>query len=191
MSKNPKIHYSFLSILKTQLKFFLLCTFTLGILYPMVTYLVGRVFFYEKINGSLIFKDSQVIGSSLIGQNFQSDANFQGRPSANLYNGLQSGGTNYSPISKDLKKLVEERKKMGMSDECLFSSGSGLDPHISLPSAISQLDRIAKIRNLSSGTIERLKAYLKMEATREGNSLIFEKPKLNVLKINLLLNREY
>ena len=57
----------------------------------------------------------------------------------------------------------------------MTSSGSGLDPHISVESAIIQADRISKENNLSKDVVLGL-----IDKTKENNIV-------NVLKLNLAL----
>ena len=121
---------------------------------------IAQVVFPAKANGSLIVKDNKIIGSELIGQQFDSAIYFTSRPSAISYNPLPSGGSNYGLTNAKLKNLVDERKKQFIAfnqldsltdipSEMLFASASGLDPHISPEAALLQVNRIAKARNLN------------------------------------------
>jgi K+-transporting ATPase ATPase C chain len=86
-------------------------TVLLGLLYPLAVFGVSQGLFRDNANGSFVKnKDGQVVGSSLIGQNFV-DANgnpdpkyFQPRPSAagKGYDALASGGTNLGPSNPKL-----------------------------------------------------------------------------------------
>ncbi len=128
------------------LKVFTLLTLLTGIIYPLFVTVVSQIAFNEKANGSLIIKEDKVIGSELVGQSFKQDKYFWPRPSAIEYNPLPSGGTNLGSTSSTFKQQVEERVKLGFTDECLFASASGLDPHISFNAANSQLNRIVNAR---------------------------------------------
>lgn len=105
-----------------------------------------------KANGSLLVEKGRVVGSELLAQNITSKAMFRYRPSAASYGTLPSGASNLSPSSLDLKKLIEERildlEAAGISkDECnelLYTSGSGLDPHITPICAYEQAKVLAK-----------------------------------------------
>ncbi len=90
----------------------LLVTFTIitGILYPLLITGVAQTFFREQANGSLIYKGGKIIGSSLIGQQFDQPGYFWGRPSATAgtpYNASASGGSNYGALNPDLEKEVQ------------------------------------------------------------------------------------
>ena len=58
-------------------------TLLTGVIYPLFIYGIGKVFFSNQANGSLIEKDGHIIGSSLIGQQFSQAKYFWSRPSAN------------------------------------------------------------------------------------------------------------
>src|SRR5690349_10226488 len=90
----------------------------LGLLYPVAVFGVSQLVFKDNANGSFVKnKDGQVIGSSLIGQNFLDAGGnpdpkyFQPRPSAagDGYDGLKSGGTNLGPSNPKLLQSVADR----------------------------------------------------------------------------------
>ena len=89
-----------------------------GIIYPLIITGISRVFFYEKAEGSLIKKNGIIIGSGLIGQEFDSTAYFWSRPSAVSYQTLPSGGSNLSWSDQRLKDLVAERKEAFIREIC-------------------------------------------------------------------------
>lgn len=72
--------------------------------------LIGQAVFPNQSNGSLIVKDGKVIGSELIGQNFDDSIYFQPRPSAINYNLIPSGASNLGLSSTLLKEQVNDRK---------------------------------------------------------------------------------
>ena len=126
----------------TALKFLLILTILTGIIYPLVMTGIAQLIYPSKANGSLIMKDGKIIGSELIGQNFDSTIYFWSRPSAIGYNPIPSGASNLGPTSDTLRKLVTSRldlfaksnsinDKLTIPKEMIFASGSGLDPHIS------------------------------------------------------------
>lgn len=126
-----------------------------GILYPLAVNLVAGTFFKEKAEGSLIYdQDQNVIGSALIGQKFIGEDHFWGRPSASQYAADGTSTTNWSPTNPLLKESVQREIKRHLSfgqkasPEMLFSSASGLDPHISPIGAINQIDRILRFKGL-------------------------------------------
>jgi len=143
-----------------SLKIFLFFTILTGIVYPLAVTGISQVAFPSKANGSLIVRNENIIGSELIGQQFDSNIYFTSRPSAVSYNPLPSGGSNLGPTSLKLKSLVEERKSQFITfnqldsgtiipSEMLFASASGLDPHISPEAALLQVNRIAKARGFN------------------------------------------
>ena len=134
---------------------------SLGLVYP-----TGRDsasasgLFDDQANGSLVKRNGQVVGSSLIGQNFAKPKYFHPRPSAagtDGYDGTASAGSNLGPTNTELIKAVEERaaayrKENRLSPntkvpvDAVTASGSGLDPHISVANARLQTPRVAKAR---------------------------------------------
>ena len=126
----------------------------------MVIYGVGQLFFPNKANGSLIEgKDRKLIGSELLGQMFSGEKYFHPRPSAagTGYDATNSGGTNLGPTSQKLidsvkAAVAQYRKENNLAADLLIpgdavtSSGSGLDPHISVRNAQLQTARVAKAR---------------------------------------------
>jgi K+-transporting ATPase ATPase C chain len=158
----------------------------------------GQLVFPYQANGSLITNASnEIVGSALIGQTFTSDRYFWSRPSTTNYSeggeakptGI-SGASNLAPSNPDLKKRVEEsitnlkQENIQPTADLVYTSGSSLDPHISIKAATSQSDRIAKARSLPPNQIEALIAQ-----NTEGRFLgIFGEPGVNVLKLNLALD---
>jgi K+-transporting ATPase ATPase C chain len=176
-----------------------------GLAYPLAITGVAQVAMPRMANGSLIQRGDQVVGSSLIGQNFTGDQYFHPRPSATSapdpkdadktidapYNAGNSSGSNLGPTSQKLidrvKGDVEALRKDGLSGpvpaDSVTTSASGLDPHISPENAMSQIDRVAKARGLPSPTVKAL-----VNAKTEGRTLgIFGEPRVNVLMLNLAL----
>ncbi len=148
-----------------------------------------------------------MVGSALIGQVFTSDKYFHGRPSATVapdpndasktvpapYNAANSGGSNLGPTSKvliervqaDVEKLKQENPSAQVPTDLVTTSGSGLDPHISPASALFQVPRVAKARNMSEDRVRRL-----VDEHVEGRTLGFlGDPRVNVLALNLALDR--
>ncbi|MEA5451109.1 K(+)-transporting ATPase subunit C [Leptolyngbya sp. CCNP1308] len=167
-------------------------------LYPLLIFGIGQLAFPAQANGSLIVNDQgAVIGSTLIGQAFTSEDYFLSRPSAINYSigedaaptGL-SGATNLAPSNPDLIALVEERVEILQAAateptaDLVYSSGSGLDPHISPASALAQVARIAAVRNISTDELQTLIA-----AHTEGRFLgIFGEPAVNTVTLNVALD---
>ncbi len=182
-----------------SLKIFLFLTVLTGIIYPLFVTGIAQVIFPYKANGSLIVKDNQVIGSELIGQQFDSAIYFTSRPSAVSYNPLPSGGSNYGLTNQKLKDLVDMRKHQflifndldsltAIPSEMLFASASGLDPHISQEAAVLQVDRIVRARNFSSALKQKLIECVKNN-TEEPQFLCLGEERVNVLVLNLELDK--
>lgn len=174
-------------------KIFIIYTLLFGLIYPFTMLGIGKIFFPDQANGSLI-KDNNgaIIGSRLIAQEFTQDKYFHSRYSAIDYDATNSGASNLAPSSKKLIALTYERlKQIGQADkgsgipaDLVLSSGSGLDPHISRKNAIKQLMRISKTRNLS---VVQLKELLKNHTDPDFIG-IWGKSGINVLTLNLALD---
>jgi K+-transporting ATPase ATPase C chain len=142
---------------------------------------------------------NKVVGSSLIGQNFSSPRYFQSRPSAagdKGYAADNSSGSNLGPTNKALIDAVKLRLKNVVESnpgidahqvpiDLVTTSGSGLDPEISPAAADLQAARVAHARGLSEDQVRQLIA----ENTRSRSVGIFGEPGVNVLLLNLALDR--
>ncbi|MES2767865.1 MAG: potassium-transporting ATPase subunit KdpC [Bdellovibrionota bacterium] len=163
---------------------FLAMTILTGILYPLSVTVIAQVFFKDKANGSLTMINGRIIGSELIAQKFENPKYFWPRPSAIDYNSLSSGASNWGPTSADLKAKLEERRLNGLTNDMLYASGSGLDPHISPLAAKAQVARVARERGLSNNALIEL-----IEKHIEQRQMGFlGESRVNVLKLNLSLN---
>lgn len=167
-----------------------------GIAYPLVLYGIGKLT-PEKSVGSPIYSDGKIVGFENIGQNFTDDKYFNGRPSAVGYNAASTGGSNKGPTNPDYLAELQARidtflahnpdiKKEQIPSELVTASGSGIDPHISPYAAYIQIPRVAKSRNVSEESLRKL-----VDTYTEKKYLGFlGMERVNVLKINLALNRE-
>lgn len=175
-------------------------TLLLGVAYPLLITGLCQVLFPHRANGSLITSGGNVSGSELIAQNFTRPEYFQPRPSAagsDGYDATASSGSNYGPTNQKLidrvKASVEKFHKENpdydgpIPADLLTASGSGLDPHISPDSAQAQVPRVAKARGVSVDLIKRLAIQL-TEAPDLG---LVGEPRVNVLKLNLALDRQF
>lgn len=164
-------------------------TFLLGLIYPSLVTLIGQLGFPRLANGSLIEKDGKLVGSDLIAQKFESEKYFWPRPSAVDFNPLPSGGSNLGPTSASLKDAVESRRlKLGSKAplDLLFTSASGLDPHISPEAAFYQIPRVAKARGVSESELKGQVIRL-LERRQFG---FLGEDRVNVLKLNLALDKK-
>lgn len=167
----------------------------LGVVYPLLVTGVGAVIASGSAKGSLVESDGEVVGSELIGQNFEGDLWFQPRPSAagaDGYDAMSSGGSNLGPNNEDLLAAVQERRAAVESQagtgvlvppDALTASGSGLDPHISPEYARLQVSRVAKANGLSESAVAGL-----VDANTAGRQLGFlGEERVNVLLLNLAI----
>ena len=180
-----------LSSLRVMIFFTVLC----GLIYPLAMTGFAQVFLKDKANGSLISRDGVLVGSELISQNFEKPGYFWARPSAVSYNPLPSGASNLGPTSEALKVLANERRlKLKASNPAatgevpqhlVFSSSSGLDPHISLEATLYQVERVAAARALSADVVRKLIS----ENVKTRQFGIFGEETVNVLSLNLSLDK--
>lgn len=142
----------------------------------------------------MLDEKNKVIGSELIGQNFKNPAYFFPRPSdaGAGYDGMHSGGSNLAPTSKKFVENVRERtKKLREQNtkpipiDLVTSSGSGLDPHISIQGAYWQAPKIALEREIS---LKRVISIIDSFA-RSPQFYIFGNPRINVLRLNQALDQ--
>jgi K+-transporting ATPase ATPase C chain len=182
-------------------------TLITGLAYPLAMTGIAELIFPGRAQGSLIEKDGKVVGSELIGQVFTKDEYFHGRPSATVtpdpqdptknvdapYNAANSGGSNLGPTNQalidrvkgDVEKLKAENPSAEVPIDLVTTPGSGLDPHISPASALFQVPRVAKARNMPEDRLRQLIAD-----NTEGRFLgLLGEPRVNVLALNMALDR--
>ena len=177
--------------------FSLLVLFTLisGLAYPLHVTGVGQVIAPHAANGTLIEQNGQIVGSSLIGQNFAAPQYFHGRPSAarsDGYDASASSGSNLGPGSQVLNDRlaggVQAARSGGIGGEIpadmLTTSASGLDPDISPENAAAQAARVASARGIGTAAV---RALIVQHTPGALLGLIGE-PRVNVLKLNLALD---
>jgi potassium-transporting ATPase KdpC subunit len=184
-------------LLRNSLMMLLVMTIITGIAYPLLVTGLSQLLFPSQANGSLIAKNGQPIGSTLIGQSFTEPKYFWGRPSATspqANNGTGSGGSNLGPTNPALADAVKQRiaalqsadpgNRAPVPVDLVTSSGSGLDPEISPAAAQYQLARVAKARGLSDAQLSLLIA----QATSGRQLGLLGEPRVNVLQLNLALD---
>jgi potassium-transporting ATPase KdpC subunit len=177
-----------------------------GLAYPLIMTGIAGALFPHQAGGSLITENGVVMGSELIGQNFTSDQYFHGRLSVTLgpdpadaskttivpYNAVNSMGSNAGPSSaalidrvrQDVERLKAENPSQPVPIDLVTSTGSGLDPDISLEAALFQVPRVAKARGISEDQLRTLVA----EHTVTRLLGILGEPRVNVLALNRALD---
>lgn len=170
-------------------------TVSLGVLYPVAVWAVAQWAFPRRANGSLISREGTVVGSELIGQGFSSEKYFRSRPSVagSGYDAAASGGSNLGPTNAKLISRVETdatalygyETSDRIPADLLTTSASGLDPHISPASAEFQIPAVARARGVSEAELRRIVA----ELTESRQLLILGEPRINVLRLNLELDK--
>jgi K+-transporting ATPase ATPase C chain len=192
----------------------LVLTLLTGIAFPLAVAALAVPLFSHQAEGGLLTRDGVVVGAELIGQSFSSLEYFHPRPSAagEGYDAMASGGTNLGPANPKLRdgvpgdaasagnskpfagvrELAEAyRRTNGLPPhavvpiDAVTRSGSGLDPHISPANAALQIPRVARQRQLSEETVQRLVA----EHTQGRQLGFLGEPRVAVLSLNLALDQ--
>ena len=175
-------------------------TLVTGFAYPAVVTAIAQVVFPHQANGSMIVVHGEAVGSSLIGQCFDQDGYFWGRPSAAGatdqnpcgYDAGNSAGTNLGPTSRDLiDRIAAEVDRVRAANgggpvpvDLVTTSASGLDPDISPAAAAYQVARVAAARGISQDEVRAAVAR-----HTEGPFLGFiGQARVNVLELNLDLD---
>lgn len=197
------------SALRVSLVTLVLCA---GI-YPAAVTAVAQLVMPYQANGSLVSNaQGTVVGSLLIGQQWQGPQWFHGRPSATTqtdpndptktipapYNAANTTASNLGPISKALQdRLTSDRKALDevqpdlagkmLPADILTTSASGLDPDITPANAALQIDRVAKARGVAPDKITQIVS----QHIRPRSLGIFGEPRINVLELNLALDKEF
>lgn len=187
-----------LNEIKISLRSLLFFIILLGGVYPFFITSIAQLFFPDKANGSFIFQNKKMIGSLLIGQSFQQDQYFWGRPSATptfANNAEHSSGSNLGPLNPDLFKQIQARANLLQNKDpahqitipadLVTTSASGLDPDISPLAAYYQIPRIAQARHISA---EQLQVLIN-QYIEPRDFFILGEPRMNILKLNIALDQ--
>ena len=186
------------AMLRPVLVLFVLLTVLTGVVYPLVVTGIGKAVFPDQVSGSLVMRDGKAVGSSLIGQSFQDPKYFWGRISATSpmpNNGASSSGSNLGPTNPALIDAVRGRiaalkaadpgNSAAVPVDLVTASGSGLDPHISPAAALYQVARVARARQMDPAKV-RQTVLAHVESPQWA---VFGEPRVNVLLLNLALDR--
>lgn len=174
-------------------------TILTGILYPLTVTYLAHAAWSEQAEGSILSVNRKPVGSLLLSQKTEDMRYFWPRPSAGDFATIPSGASNLGPSSAALQKTVRERIAKWRADnglpvdasvpnDMIFSSGSGLDPHISPEAALLQVNRVVAARKFSSEQKEKL-AKLVESSVEDPQWWIFGQPRVNVLKLNIGLDQ--
>ena len=185
------------SSLRPAVVLFSALTLVCGVLYPLAVTGIGQAAFGHQAAGSIVMRDGQAVGSTLIGQSFTSPEYFWGRPSATgpmPSNASGSGGSNQGPTNPALAAAAQGRiDALRAADpgntapvpvDLVTASASGLDPDISVAAALYQSGRVAAARKLARAQVEHLVA----EHAQERLFGFLGEPRVNVLTLNLALD---
>jgi K+-transporting ATPase ATPase C chain len=188
---------TFAGLLRIACLMTIVTTLLLGIAYPLGATAVAQIAFPDRANGQLIERDGALIGSRLIGQGFAMPGYFHPRPSATAtpYDAANSGGSQLGPTNRTLIDTVKTRVDAARTDnpnapvpiDLVTASASGLDPDLSPAAAAFQVPRVARARGMSEADVRQIVA-----AHTDGRQLgFFGEPRVNVLELNLALDRAH
>jgi len=180
--------------LVTALRFTLVTTLILGVIYPLGITGLAQVLFPYRANGQLIKHNGNVLGSHIIGQLFSEPGYFHSRPSAagRGYDATSSSGSNLAPTNKALIDRVKADVRQAQAQngaspvpiDLVTASGSGLDPDISPAAAEFQVARVARERHMSEAGVRAL-----IQKHTFGRQFGFlGEPRVRVLDLNLELD---
>ena len=188
------------NLLRPALILLMALTVITGVAYPLAVTGLGQLLFAHTANGSVIERNGKPLGSELIGQAFTDPKYFWPRPSATSPfpdNPSSSGASNLGPTNPALTDAVKQRvEALRAADprntapvpvDLVTASGSGVDPHISPAAAQYQIARVARERGTSEADVSRLLA----QATEGRTFGVLGEPRVNVLKLNLLLDSKW
>ena len=166
-----------------------------GFIYSAIGTGLAQIFFPEQANGSLIIQNDQVVGSKWVAQPFVQNQYFQARPSIAHYDPMVMSGSNMARTNPELRRIVDERihniaireqvNPRTIPADLVTASGSGIDPDISIESALIQAKRIAKARHMSELEVVQLIE----QSTLQPTFGILGQSRVNVLELNMVLDQ--
>jgi len=184
---------SYASLLRASIGLTIVSLGLCGFLYSATVTGLGQLLFPAQANGSLIKLDGKILGSSLVAQPFTDPKYFQPRPSAANYDPMAMAGSNMARTNPELTKIIEQRiadieardhiEGRQIPSDLVTASGSGIDPEISLKSAMIQVKRVAKERKLDEAKVKAL-----VEANI-NTPKVMGTPTVNVLELNVALDQ--
>lgn len=195
MKDNQLLNLSFIQVIRASLglSFVALCLCGFG--YSSMMTRVGQLVFPQQANGSLIEVNGTVLGSSLVAQPFTQEKYFHPRPSASHYDPMLMAGRNMAQTNPELQQIVKTRQQEISAQEhitldqvpsdLITASGSGIDPEISVQSAMIQVKRVAKERQLSEQDVVKLINEHRIQPTLG----FLGAARINVLELNLAMDK--
>lgn len=175
-----------------SLRLLAVLTVLTGLLYPLAVWTVGRVFFPDTAEGSLLRREGRVVGSALLAQKTTDPRYFSPRPSAGDFATVASGASNLPWSSPHLAGAVAEHRATfgGAADlppDLLTASGSGLDPHLSPAAVLVQTPRVSATRHLTDAQQDTLRELI--ARLTEGGQI--SPARVNILRLNLALDAAF
>lgn len=162
----------------------------------LLSLLSGLIFPYQS-TGSILIEGGRAVGSELVGQPYEGDHYFHGRPSAIAHDPMALAGSNLAPSNPALRErvLADAQRiaaREGVSPrevplDLLAASGSGIDPHISPAAAKIQVARVARARGVPASEIE---AAIARHTAGKTLGLLGE-ARVHVLRLNLDLDQHH
>ena len=184
--------------------YLVITTIIFGLCYTLGASAISRTLFPKEADGSIIEVGGKRY-SPLLGQQFKAMNHLWGRPmnidtetfrdkngNKAMYawpSNLSPAGDKFSQLTAvrtaEIKKAHPEMLGESVPAELVTVSGSGLDPHISPAAAEYQVARIAKANDMTEDEVREI-----IKKCTDGKFLgVFGEETVNVLKVNLMLDR--